>query len=187
MFDPERFVEDCVRLRAEGQRALRERLAQDIPDPSAIMAAMDGSAEPGFRLLHRSANLTILDFIWAPDMTLPPHTHEMPAIIGVYTGREDNIFWRRRDGAIEAAGAQSLGPGDIATLGKDIIHSVTNPLGQRTRAIHLYLGDFFEPETPRKEWDHASLEEHDWTPDIVRTRFADAAAREAAVKSVHKR
>ena len=46
-------------------------------------------------------------------MTIMPHNHRMWAVIGVYTGREDNIFWRRLPGAgrgmIEAAGAKSLG------------------------------------------------------------------------------
>ena len=43
-------------------------------------------------------------------MTIMPHNHEMWAVIGIYTGREDNMFWRRVEGApdghIEAAGAK---------------------------------------------------------------------------------
>jgi predicted metal-dependent enzyme (double-stranded beta helix superfamily) len=35
-------------------------------------------------------------------MTIMPHDHRMWAVIGVYTGREDNIFWRRVAG--EAGG-----------------------------------------------------------------------------------
>lgn len=179
MFDPEKFVEECRSACADGQRALREVLTSAVSDPAAALAALDADSAPGFRTLHRSESLTLLDFVWAPDMTLPPHTHEIPALIGVYAGREDNVFWRRRDGTIEAAGAQTLGPRDVATLGKDIIHSVTNPLGMRSRAIHIYLGDFFAPPTPRREWDHETLEEHDWTPDEVRKRFEAAALREA--------
>jgi predicted metal-dependent enzyme (double-stranded beta helix superfamily) len=30
--------------------------------------------------------------VWAPKMTIMPHNHCMWAVIGVYTGREDNIF-----------------------------------------------------------------------------------------------
>jgi len=92
-------------------------------------------------------------------MTLMPHNHEMWAVIGVYSGREDNIFWRRlpdrSDGRIRAAGARELCVGDVAPLGKDIIHSVTNPIPRLTGAIHVYGGDFFE--TPRSEWDPESL------------------------------
>lgn len=183
---PERIVEDCLGAVPEGQKAIREVVDRWVRDSAALLRALTPDSQIGLRTLHCSSDLTVLDFVWAPDMTLPPHTHEMAAVIGVYAGREDNIFWRRRDAGIEAAGAQSLGPGDIATLGRDIIHSVANPLGMRSRAIHVYLGDFFAPPKPRREWDHETLEEHDWSPDVVRQRFADAKAREAFARSTEK-
>ena len=39
--------------------------------------------------------MTILNVVWGKRMTIMPHDHRMWAVIGVYTGREDNIFWRR--------------------------------------------------------------------------------------------
>ena len=51
-------------------------------------------------------------------------------VIGVYTGREDNIFWRRipgsENGKVEAAGARALCEKDAEPLGRNIIHSVTS-------------------------------------------------------------
>jgi predicted metal-dependent enzyme (double-stranded beta helix superfamily) len=92
-------------------------------------------------------------------MTLMPHNHEMWAVIGVYSGREDNIFWRRikdgEGGKIEAAGAEALQEGDAVPLGRDIIHSVTNPVRRLTGAIHVYGGDFFGKD--RSEWDPGTL------------------------------
>lgn len=81
----------------------------------------------------------------------------MWAVIGIYTGREDNIFWRRVNGAhtITAAGAKSLGERNVALLGRDVIHSVTNPLPRLTGAIHVYTGDFFG--VVRNEWDPETL------------------------------
>ena len=80
-------------------------------------------------------------------MTLLPHNHLLWAVIGVYTGREDNVFWRRirdrRDGKVEAASARALCVGDAEPLGRDVIHSVTNPIPRLTGAIHVYGGDFF--------------------------------------------
>jgi predicted metal-dependent enzyme (double-stranded beta helix superfamily) len=94
-------------------------------------------------------------------MTISPHNHAMWAVIGIYTGREDNIFWRRiadeTDGRIEAAGAMALAAGDAVPLGRDIIHSVTNPLPRLTGALHVYGGDFFNIE--RSEWDPETLRE----------------------------
>ena len=92
-------------------------------------------------------------------MSSGDHNHEMWAVIGIYTGREDNIFWRRLsergDGKVRAVGAKELCVGDVAPLGRDIIHSVTNPVPRLTGAIHVYGGDFFT--TPRSEWDPGTL------------------------------
>ena len=94
-------------------------------------------------------------------MTLFPHNHTMWAAIGIYGGREDNIFWRRlpdeADGKVEAAGARSLSNRDAIMLGQDIIHSVTNPIPRLTGAIHVYGGDFFNAN--RSEWDPETLKE----------------------------
>jgi predicted metal-dependent enzyme (double-stranded beta helix superfamily) len=102
--------------------------------------------------------------------------------VGIYSGREDNIFWRRKETTIEAAGAKSLGVGDVATLGRDIIHSVLNPIGKMTCAIHVYGGDFFDPDEPRSEWDHETLIERPWNIDKVKSLFREAEARFNATK-----
>ena len=80
----------------------------------------------------------------------------------MYGGGEDNIFWRRlpndAKARVEAAGAQSLRLGDVAALGRDIIHSVTNPLGKLSMALHVYDGDFMA-DPRRSHWDAEELTE----------------------------
>jgi predicted metal-dependent enzyme (double-stranded beta helix superfamily) len=129
--------------------------------------------------LHRSPELTVLNVVWAPRMTIMPHDHRMWAVIGIYTGREDNIFWRRLpDGAggrIEAAGARALGERDALPLGRDIIHSVTNPIGRLTGALHVYGGDFFG--VPRSEWDPETLVEQPYDVARALRLFEDANRR----------
>ena len=71
---------------------------------------------------------------------------------------------------VEAAGARTLLAGDVAPLGKDIIHSVTNPLGRPTGAIHVYGGDFFAQ--PRSEWDEENLAERPYNIDRIKSFFA---------------
>jgi predicted metal-dependent enzyme (double-stranded beta helix superfamily) len=48
-------------------------------------------------------------------MTIMPHNRLMWAVLGVYTGREDNIFWRRMSeeagGKVKAVGAKPLASG----------------------------------------------------------------------------
>jgi predicted metal-dependent enzyme (double-stranded beta helix superfamily) len=112
-------------------------------------------------------------------MTIPPHNHAMWAVIGVYTGREDNIFWRRipgSAGSVQAAGTRVLCAGESQSLGRSVIHSVTNPIGRLTGAIHVYGGDFFNPER-RSEWNSATLLEESFDLARAQRRFAEANAR----------
>lgn len=187
MFAKDRFIEDCKRVVAEGQAAVREVVTEALSDPAAVMAELGEPERAGIVPIHRSPELTVINFAWAPCMSLMPHDHQMYAVIGIYTGREDNVFWRRRGAIIEAAGAKSLGVGDVATLGRDIIHSVLNPIGKMTCAIHVYGGDFFDPPQPRSEWDHETLEERPWDIDKVRLIFRDAERRYYASGSVATR
>ncbi len=177
MFDKERFIEDCSAAVADGQQAVREVVTAAVSDSPAVMQALGEPQHAGIETLYRSSELTILNFAWAPCMSLMPHDHQMFAVIGIYSGREDNIFWRKTETSIEAAGAKTLGVGDVATLGNSIIHSVLNPIGKMTCALHVYGGDFFEPDEPRSEWDHETLEQQPWNIDRVRTLFAEAEAR----------
>jgi predicted metal-dependent enzyme (double-stranded beta helix superfamily) len=153
MFDKNYFIQDCIKAVAEGQGAIREVVAEAVSDSVGMMSEFGEPDHAGITPIYRSHDLTIINFAWAPYMILMPHNHQMFSVVGIYSGREDNIFWRRTETTIEAAGAKSLGVGEIATLGRDIIHSVLNPIDKMTCAIHVYGGDFFEPDEPRSEWD----------------------------------
>ena len=176
MFDLHTFVADCRAAVAEDKthRTALEVVEAAFHDPSAVLAAMGEPTGPTIAPLYRSEDLTIANLVWAPRQTLMPHNHEMWAIIGIYTGREDNIFWRRTKEApsrVEAAGARTLLAGDVTPLGKDIIHSVTNPLGRLTGAIHVYGGDFFAE--PRSEWDEETLSERPYNIDRLKAFFGN--------------
>lgn len=177
MFDLDNFIEDCVQARKDddSHKAIREVLAEAVTNRSAVMKALGEPTEAGFKPIYQSESLTILNFTWAPLMTLMPHNHNAWAVIGIYSGREDNIFWRKIDNHVEAAGAKSLMPGTASALGRDIIHSVTNPTEKFTSAIHVYGGDFFAPG--RSEWDPETLEESAFDIDKSRRIFAEANAR----------
>jgi predicted metal-dependent enzyme (double-stranded beta helix superfamily) len=177
VFDKDRFIEACVEALKDGQPAVREVVKSSVSNPSEIMSDLGEPRHAGIVTLYRAPDLTIINFVWAPCMSLMPHNHQMFAVIGVYSGREDNIFWKRNRTSIEAAGARSLGVGDVASLGREAIHSVLNPIGKMTAAIHVYGGDFFDPAEPRSEWDHEALTEQPWDIDKVRNRFREAEER----------
>ncbi len=180
MFETERFVEDCRTALAEDEshRAVREVLARVVSEPDEVLNDLGEPNEAGFLKLYHADDLTILNVVWAPLMTLMPHNHNMWAVIGVYTGREDNIFWRRRGDVIEAAGAEALSVKDAEPLGKDIIHSVTNPIEKLTGAIHIYGGDFFNEV--RSEWDPEALTEQPYDIEKNMRLFKEANERFAA-------
>ncbi len=175
MLDSDQFVADCRAARAEDEshKAMREVVARAVSDPAAVLAGLGAPKTAGLFTLHRSEELTVLNIAWAPHMTLVPHDHRMWAVIGIYSGREDNIFWRRvadaEGGRVEAAGAQAIGERDAIALGRDIVHSVTNPIPRLTAALHVYGGDFFAPG--RSEWDPETLLEQPWGIDKSREIF----------------
>jgi predicted metal-dependent enzyme (double-stranded beta helix superfamily) len=173
-FDIDQFVADCrSALAADGtHKSIREVVARAVSEPASILKTLGEPVRGELSALYRSPDFTILNVAWAPYMTLMPHNHNMWAIIGIYTGREDNIFWRRVPGRLEAAGAKALGRGDVEPLDRDIIHSVTNPIPRVTAAIHVYGGDFFAAD--RSEWDPESLCEQRWDPERAGRRFEEA-------------
>ena len=140
---------------------VREVVARAVSDPAAVLKGLGEPKRSEVQKLYHSSDLTILNVIWAPRMTIMPHNHQMWAVIGIYTGREDNIFWRRvpggQGGKLEAAGAKALCEKDAEPLGGNLIHSVTNPIPRLTGAIQIYGGDFFGVE--RSEWDPETLQE----------------------------
>jgi len=160
MFEPDRFIADCRSANAtNGSSGVLEVVSAAVSAPATILHALGEPRRAGVNVLHRSPELTIFNLIWGPQMCQLPHDHRMWAVIGIYTGREDNIFWRRRAGdpgaRIEAAGAKALSERDAVPLGPDVIHSVINPVRRLTGAIHVYGGDFFA--ATHSQWDPERL------------------------------
>lgn len=184
MFDLDAFIAACrdAQRRDGSHKPVHELLARAVSEPGAVMRALGEPQRPQIATLYRSDELTVLNVVWGPGMIIPPHNHSMWAVIGVYTGREDNIFWRKLPGdaagRIEAAGARTLGARDAVPLGRDIVHSVVNPLDRLTGAIHVYGSDFFTAR--RSEWDAETLSEHPYSAERTMKYFAAAEAAYAA-------
>src|SRR5687768_9904297 len=174
----DRFIADCRAAHAadHSHKAMREVVARAVSEPGAVLKMLGEPKRGEVQKIFHSPALTILNVIWAPRMTIYPHNHRMWAVIGIYTGREDNIFWRRLPGGkVEAAGAQSLSEREAVPLGPEIIHSVTNPIARLTGAIHVYGGDFFAAE--RSEWDPESLTEQRYDSAKTMRYFEEANVR----------
>lgn len=162
MFEREQFIADLRKSLADSTRKeTRDVVARAVSNPDAIMRELGRPETGALQVLYRGQELTVLNVIWSPNQITLPHNHQMAAVIGLYGGREDNMFWRRiphpEKFQIEAAGGQALGDGDVITLGRDVIHSVINPLAKLSCAIHVYDGDFLGAH--RSMWNSETLVE----------------------------
>jgi predicted metal-dependent enzyme (double-stranded beta helix superfamily) len=177
MFDLERFVADCRAALGEAApgAAVREVVARAVAEPAGVERVLGTPARGGIYALHHSPELTIFNIVWTPGMAVQPHDHRMWAVIGLYGGREDNTFYRRSPAGLAVAGTRQLEGQDTVVLGRDVIHTVANPLRTFTGALHVYGGDFVT--APRSQWTPDTFEEQPFDLAQGRRVFAEANER----------
>ena len=159
MFDAETFVTECQTALNEPQPmlAVKEILERAVAEPGEVVSGLH--AKPGVAVLHRSPDLSVLSVV-VPAGSPPslPHDHHMWALVGIYGGQEDNQFFRRAAGGLEARGGRSLLVSDTLAMGDDTVHAIRNPLGHSAlAAIHVYGGDLLG--TARSMWTVPGYEE----------------------------
>lgn len=177
MFEKERFIQECraALKESDAHAAIRELVARAVSEPADIVRALGEPQRAGVDTIYKADDLTILNLCWGPRMVFKPHDHRMWAVIGIYGGREQNIFYRRGEHGLKQHGIKELSTKDTVPLGAAIIHAVTNPLDQITGAIHVYGGDFFA--TPRSEWDPKTFEEHPYDVEHTMRAFEESNER----------
>jgi predicted metal-dependent enzyme (double-stranded beta helix superfamily) len=144
------LVAECVSAVGDDdpRLAVRDVLDRFLADGQIPDAFDQPVAGPG--VIYNAPDLTVLNVVWPPLISLFPHDHRMWAAIAIYRRREDNAFYRRQGSTVVASGGKELGEGDVLLLGDDTIHSVHNPARSYTGAIHVYGGDFVG--APRSQW-----------------------------------
>ena len=177
MFDKERFIEECRAALKErnAQAAIKELVAKAVSDPAQLLKVIGEPTRAGVETYYKADDLTILNLCWGPQMVFKPHDHRMWAVIGIYGGREENIFFRRNKDGLTQHGLKVMDPKDTTPLGASIIHAVTNPLDRITGALHVYGGDFFG--TPRSEWDPKTFKEQPYSVEDTMRAFEASNAR----------
>ena len=176
MFDLNGFIDSCQSALQEHspQRAVKELMDRAVSMPAEVESSLGTPTTGGITTLHHAADLTILNIVWPPGMTLFPHDHCMWAVIGIYGGQEDNSFFRRSPQGLDRIGFKTLATQDSVILGPEVIHAVHNPKKTLTGGIHIYGGDFFAE--PRSEWDPDTLQERPYDIENARRAFAAANA-----------
>ncbi len=160
MFHLDQFVEDCKGKSASAVKELLEDALRDLDSVKQALAGVDkeiGQGSIGDMALYKSPQLTVLKAAVPAGFKSPPHDHRMWAVIGVYEGQENNIFYRRSGDSLEPAGGKELKTSDVVVLGEDAVHAIANPLDQTSYAIHVYGGNL--PDVQRSMWNPFSLKE----------------------------
>ena len=117
MFDLDELIASCrdALREPEPRLAVRDVLQRTLDRPTEASDVL-GRSVGGLELLHHSPDLTILNFVWAPEMVLYPHDHRMWAVIGIYGGCEHNTFYRRATQGLEQHGTKELNARDTTPL-----------------------------------------------------------------------
>jgi len=166
VFDPEAFVLQCrsAASTSDPAAAVEEVVSKCVDDPASIDAVLGSEFKGESDTLFSSADLTVQRIQWPPGIDSGAHEHRMWAVVGVYTGLEQNRIYRRTPEGIEESDRRALGEGETLMLGEDAIHSVENPLRRRTAGLHVYGGDIL------------SADRSAWGPDGREVSFAVNAA-----------
>ena len=169
------LVAGCVDAIAEQdpRRAVREVLEQAVASRRLVDAF--GNPTAGLNVLYNAPDLTVLNVVWPPLFSLYPHDHRMWAAICIYSGREDNAFYRRRDETIVSSGGKELWRATCSSSGMTSSTPCITPHRSYTGAIHVYGGDFIAK--PRSQWDAETLEEQPYDLETVRREFEMAENR----------
>jgi len=77
MFDVDRFVADCraAQLEDSTHKSVREVVTRAVSEPGAVLKGLGEPQRSGVQKIYHSPNLTILNVIWGPRMTIWPHNH----------------------------------------------------------------------------------------------------------------
>jgi predicted metal-dependent enzyme (double-stranded beta helix superfamily) len=153
-FSIEGFVQS-IRLAAnsdEPETAVRDVLLEAVKKPDAIFAAT--SDEDGDETMYfEDDSVSIWRCRFQPKIMLPPHEHLLKVLIGVYSGGEKSILYKRTEDGLKEAGSVTVHAGEVITLGKAAIHAVTTKDDKPSDAIHVYLGPLMQLERDLFEWE----------------------------------
>ena len=137
-------------------QAAVEQLLRGITEEPAEWAALFaetdlGADARGVAMLHADEAVTVIHVDLAAGFASRVHDHGIWAVIAVYSGQEDNVFYRADGDSVTETGAVSVVAPDTIRLGRDAIHHIANPLQEPLRAIHVYGGDL--RTSRRSRWE----------------------------------
>lgn len=155
-FDPDAFVQSCIdalcecnpadAVRELVQRAVSEPRSLELACPVPVDLSDDG-------VIYVSDEIRVRHAIFPRRFQTGIHDHSVEAVIGVWSGYEDNHLFEETLGGLRSLGPRRVGTGDVLVLGADAIHDVHTPPTTWSAAPHVNLGNI--STASRKAWQSA--------------------------------
>ncbi|MBL4866094.1 MAG: hypothetical protein JKY67_06940 [Pseudomonadales bacterium] len=188
MFNLKQFISDCQDAvqQPEPQLLIKELVQEAISDPAALREAFsptDKAKSLRDAVAFKSEFLTILDVVTPPGMRTPAHDHQMWAVIGVYEGEEPNEFFVVDENGLKKKSDKVLKEGDVAVLNGKTIHAISNTLGKKCYAIHVYGGDIVN-QSGRSMWNPKTLAREPYDIDKLGVYIKEMRVRPSSDSTV---
>lgn len=172
--DLDQLVLDCrdALHDAAPRRAVREVLERLVHRPDDLVAALPAPRQQ-MTVVHVSDDLTIFQLVNGPGYQFHPHDHGCWSAVAFYAGRERNTFYRRTSTGLTPSGGRDYDAGEVAVLGRDVVHAIENPLGSNNAALHVFAGKPFTAAC--SQWDPTTLAEAPFDAGFARAAYPPAA------------
>ena len=156
-FSLDQFVADArtAASKPDALGAVDALMIQTFATPEAIVSAMPPMTENEV-LLFEDDSVSIWHERFLPSEELPPHDHQLPAVIGVYKGMECNRLFRKSHGHLIDAGSLVLSAGQTHVFAPDDVHTVQALHDAPSLGLHVYLGPLTKVERSLFDWDTGS-------------------------------
>jgi predicted metal-dependent enzyme (double-stranded beta helix superfamily) len=177
-FDGSEFAQACVTMLGEPDPlgAISELVARAISDPSALAAAFPVPVDPDDDgVLYQSSDLLVVSALFPAGFTTGIHDHTVEAVIGVWSGHEDNHLYRRTEAGLEEVDGRRVETGEVLVLDRSAIHDVHSPPARWTAALHVYLGDL--NGVSRHSWPVTTADPVPFDSEDLEERWMTAAAQ----------
>ena len=157
-FSIEKFISEAreAAQSSEPTRAIRRLLKKALENPGEIADANPLENDEKDVLLFEDDSVSVWITRFVPDIVIPPHEHKMNAFIGVFQGREKNIFFKRQSDGLKYTGSKVLATGQVLSIGGDGIHSVVADGNEPCCSLHVYTGPLSKTERSIFDWDSGS-------------------------------
>lgn len=154
-FSFDNFVTE-VRVAAASDKpthTIRTLMQKALETPEALVA--DNPLEEGADeiMLFEDETVSVWVCRFDPHTVIPPHEHKMNAFIGVFKGREKNLFFKNEAGGLKYKSTKIIDAGQMVSIGTDGLHAVVAEGEEDCYSFHVYTGPLSKIKRSLFDWN----------------------------------